>query len=53
VAPARRLGVKRIWVDRDKTGHDPSAATRVLPDVTVLPTTVAEIAGFPAPDPQP
>lgn len=52
VAPARRMGVKRIWVDRDKTGHDPSAATRVLPDVTGLPKTVAEIAGLAAPEPQ-
>jgi 2-haloacid dehalogenase len=52
VAPARRMGVKRIWVDRDKTGDDPAAATRVLPDVTALPTTVAEIAGLAAPEPQ-
>lgn len=52
IAPARRLGIARIWVDRDKTGHDPSAATRVLPDVTGLPKTVAEIAGLAAPEPQ-
>jgi 2-haloacid dehalogenase len=53
IAPARRLGVKRVWVDRDKTGHDPAAATRVLTGVTALPTTVAELADLPAPDPQP
>jgi 2-haloacid dehalogenase len=52
VAPARRMGVKRIWVDRDKTGHDPAAATRVLPDVTNLPRTVAELRDLPAPAPQ-
>jgi 2-haloacid dehalogenase len=52
VAPARRMGVKRIWVDRDKTGHDPAAATRVLSDVTKLPQTVAELRDMPAPEPQ-
>lgn len=52
IAPARRMGVKRIWVDRDKTGHDPAAATRVLPDLTGLAKTVAEIAGLPAPEAQ-
>jgi 2-haloacid dehalogenase len=52
VAPARRMGVKRIWVDRDKTGHDPAAATRVLPDVTALAKTVAELRDMPAPEPQ-
>jgi 2-haloacid dehalogenase len=45
IAPARELGLKRIWIDRDRTGHDPTAATRVLPDLTNLPKTVREIAG--------
>jgi 2-haloacid dehalogenase len=45
IAPARELGLKRIWIDRDRTGHDPAAATRVLPDLTQLPKTVREIAG--------
>ena len=53
IAPARRMGVKRIWVDRDKTGHDPAAATRLLPDVTALAQTVAELRDTPAPEPQP
>lgn len=44
IAPARSLGLKRIWIDRDRTGHDPAAATRVLPNVVDLPRTVAEIA---------
>jgi 2-haloacid dehalogenase len=43
IAPARRLGIARIWVDRDKTGHDPAAATRVLPNLVDLPKTVAEV----------
>jgi 2-haloacid dehalogenase len=44
IVPARQLGLKRIWVDRDKTGHDPEAATSVLPDLVDLPKVVAEIA---------
>ncbi|HTZ80140.1 MAG TPA: HAD family hydrolase [Stellaceae bacterium] len=44
IAPARQLGIKRVWVDRDRTGHDPAAATRVLPDLRELPRTVAEIS---------
>jgi 2-haloacid dehalogenase len=44
IAPARSLGLKRIWIDRDRTGHDPKAATRVLPNVVDLPRTVAEVA---------
>jgi 2-haloacid dehalogenase len=27
IAPARMLGVPRIWLDRERTGDDPSAAT--------------------------
>jgi 2-haloacid dehalogenase len=45
IAPARRFGVKRVWVDRDKTGDDPAAATRVLPNLVDLPKTVEELAG--------
>jgi 2-haloacid dehalogenase len=44
IVPARSLGLKRIWIDRDRSGHDPAAATRVLPNVVELPRTVAEIA---------
>ena len=44
IAPARQLGIRRIWIDRDRTGHDPAAATRVLPDLVGLPKTVAELA---------
>jgi len=44
VEPARRCGVKRVWVDRDKTGNDPTAATRIIPNLVDLPRTIAEIA---------
>ena len=40
IEPARRLGIARIWVDRDRTGHDPGAASRVMPDLR----GIAEVA---------
>jgi 2-haloacid dehalogenase len=40
IVPARRMGVPRIWVDRDHSGDDPSLATAVLPNLTDLPTVV-------------
>jgi 2-haloacid dehalogenase len=27
IAPARELGIKRIWLDRERTGEDPAAAS--------------------------
>jgi len=43
IVPARELGLPRIWLDRDRTGEDPAAATRRIHDATVLPATVAEV----------
>ncbi len=40
VVPARRAGIPRIWIDRDRTGDDPSIATRVLPSLDDLATVV-------------
>jgi 2-haloacid dehalogenase len=37
IAPARELGVTRIWLDRDNTGEDPSAASARV-------TTAADVA---------
>ena len=43
IAPARRLGIRRIWIDRDRTGEDPSAAHRVLPDLRDLPQAARDM----------
>lgn len=43
IEPASRLGLPRIWIDRDRTGQDPSTASAVLPDLTKLPQTAREI----------
>jgi 2-haloacid dehalogenase len=37
IGPARQLGIPRIWIDRDKTGHDPAAASAVLQNLQELP----------------
>jgi len=42
IEPARRIGCPRVWVDRDRTGDDPEAASRVIPDLSGL----AEIAAL-------
>ena len=43
ISPARALGIKRIWIDRDRTGEDPTAASAVLPDLTDLPEVVERV----------
>ena len=45
IAPARDLGVKRIWVDRDRTGEDRAQATAWLPDATGLVASVQAVVG--------
>jgi 2-haloacid dehalogenase len=43
IVPASRLGLPRVWVDRDRTGHDPSLATEVLDDLGKLPDALRRI----------
>jgi 2-haloacid dehalogenase len=43
IEPARRLGIARVWVDRDRTGDDPAAASRVIPDLANLAATAAAL----------
>jgi 2-haloacid dehalogenase len=43
IGPARELGVRRIWVDRDGTGEDPGHATLRLPDACGLARAVGEV----------
>jgi len=45
IEPARRMGIARIWVDRDRTGDDPAAASHVLANLQGL----AAVAGALAP----
>jgi 2-haloacid dehalogenase len=46
IEPARGLGIKRIWIDRDRSGQDKSAASAWLPDATALVDTVRRLLGL-------
>lgn len=43
IYPAARMGVTRVWVDRDRTGHPPAFADRRIADIASLPATIAEL----------
>ena len=44
IAPARELGVKRIWLDRDRTGEDPAAASARIGSASEVSSTLARLA---------
>jgi 2-haloacid dehalogenase len=44
VVPAHRLGIPCIWIDRVRSGNDPSLATARLPDLRALPQAVEAVA---------
>ncbi len=44
IAPARELGLRRIWVDRDNTGEDPASATWRMGSAAGLAEAVAQLA---------
>jgi 2-haloacid dehalogenase len=43
--PARELGLRRIWVDRENSGHDPSVVTARVADMATLARVAAEHEG--------
>lgn len=43
VAPAHRLGIPVVWVDRDRGSEDPALASAVIPDLVTLPVVVAPL----------
>jgi 2-haloacid dehalogenase len=45
ILPAARIGIPRVWVDRDSSGHPPGVASAVLPDMTGLAPAVTQVAG--------
>ena len=44
IQPSREMGVQRIWVDRDRTGDDATAATLRLEDARTLPEAIERVA---------
>ena len=43
ITPARELGVHRIWVDRDNTGEDPSAASVRVTSFTEIHVAITSL----------
>lgn len=43
IAPARSLGIRRIWLDRDLTGEDPAAATARVLSADEVPRTAERL----------
>jgi 2-haloacid dehalogenase len=43
ITPARALGVKRIWLDRDRTGEDPSAASARVTSADDVSAAIARL----------
>jgi 2-haloacid dehalogenase len=43
MVPARDLGLRRVWVDRERTGQDASIVTAHIHDMASLPATVASL----------
>jgi 2-haloacid dehalogenase len=48
IAPARALGVRHVWLDRDRTGEDPGASVRVHNAIDVA-GVVESLAGIDMP----
>ena len=43
IAPARVLGIQRVWLDRDRTGEDERAATVRVVSGTAIPLAIRQI----------
>jgi len=48
IAPARALGVRHVWLDRDRTGEEPGASIRVLNAIEVA-GVIESLAGIDLP----
>jgi 2-haloacid dehalogenase len=48
IAPAARMGLRSVWVDRDHTGHPAKFAERRVTSMRRLPETVTDVSALPA-----
>ena len=48
IAPAARMGLRSVWVDRDHTGHPAKFAERRVTTMRRLPETVSDVSVLPA-----
>ena len=47
IAPAARMGLRSVWVDRDLTGHPAKFAERRVTTMRRLPETVLDVSALP------
>jgi 2-haloacid dehalogenase len=47
IAPAARMGLRSVWVDRDHTGHPAKFAERRVTTMRRLPETVLDVSALP------
>ncbi len=47
MVPARELGLRRVWVDREDSGHDASIVTARVPDMASLARIAAKLYDTP------
>jgi len=48
ILPAARMGLRSVWVDRDRTGHPAKFAERRVTTMRRLPETVTDVSVLPA-----
>lgn len=48
ILPAARMGLRSVWVDRDRTGHPAKFAERRVTTMRRLPETVTDVSALPA-----
>jgi 2-haloacid dehalogenase len=48
ILPASRMGLRSVWVDRDRTGHPAKFAERRITAMRRLPETVLDVHALPA-----
>jgi 2-haloacid dehalogenase len=48
ILPAARMGLRSVWVDRDRSGHPAKFAERRVTTMRRLPETVADVSVLPA-----
>ena len=47
ILPASRMGLRSVWVDRDRTGHPAKFAERRVTSMRRLPEAVADVSALP------
>jgi 2-haloacid dehalogenase len=48
ILPASRMGLRSVWVDRDRTGHPAKFAERRVTAMRRLPESIADVSALPA-----